>query len=143
MAGPTSEKRTAVELAEHGLRATRQRIGVLRALRLSRTHPTARQLHEALTRQQPNVSLKTIYETLDSLIEAGLATPVMHGGEPHRYEAVSEPHYHARCRVCGRLFDLAAHSDDHIRSRTPIPAGFEVEQISVTLMGRCPRCQTP
>jgi Fe2+ or Zn2+ uptake regulation protein len=53
MAGPAAEERLAEELSERGLRATRQRIGVLKALRRSRSHPTARQLHESLTSQQP------------------------------------------------------------------------------------------
>jgi Fe2+ or Zn2+ uptake regulation protein len=66
---------------------------------------------------------------------------VTDGGEPYRYEAQSEPHYHARCRVCGRLYDLPARADGHIRGRTAVPEGFAVERISVTLVGRCPRCR--
>jgi Fe2+ or Zn2+ uptake regulation protein len=87
------------------------------------------------------VSLKTVYESLDSLVGAGLASCVVDGGEPYRYEGRSEPHYHARCRVCGSLRDLEAHSDGHIRARTSIPEGFAVERISVTIVGRCPRCR--
>jgi Fe2+ or Zn2+ uptake regulation protein len=136
-----SEERTAQELAARGLRATRQRVGLLRLLRRSRSHPTAAELHRDLLGEQPKLSLKTVYEALDSLVSAGLAACVTEGGEPYRYEAQGDPHYHARCRVCGRLIDLEGHSDGHIRGRTAIPEGFDVERISVTIVGRCSRCR--
>lgn len=136
-----ADERVATELAAKGLRATRQRVAVLRLLRRSRSHPTAAELHRALLEQQPNLSLKTVYDVLESLVSANLASCVTDGGEPYRYEAQSAPHYHARCRICGRLFDIEARSDGQIRGRAAVPDGFAVERISVTLVGRCPRCR--
>jgi Fe2+ or Zn2+ uptake regulation protein len=139
---PTAlEERMATELAARGLRATRQRMTVLRVLRRRRQHPTAAEIHRAVTREIPNVSLKTVYQVLESFVSTGLASCVTDGGEPYRYEGKADPHYHARCRVCGRLFDLPASCDGQIRGRTPLPEGFAVEQISVTIVGRCPRCR--
>jgi Fe2+ or Zn2+ uptake regulation protein len=138
---PTADERVATELAARGLRATRQRIALLRLLRRARTHPTAAELHRSLVAEQPNLSLKTVYDVLDSLVAADLASCVTDGGEPYRYEAQIAPHYHARCRLCGRLYDLEARSDGHIRGRADVPDGFVVERISVTLVGRCPRCR--
>jgi Fe2+ or Zn2+ uptake regulation protein len=130
----------AEELARHGLRATRQRVAVLRLLRADRGHPTAPQVHARLRRRMPRVSQKTVYEVLDALVGARLATRVSAGGEPWRYEARPEPHYHARCRICGKLSDVPALADGPIRGRTPLPEGFRVESIQVTLEGRCLRC---
>jgi len=141
MAQATSDERVAAELAARGLRATRQRVALLRLLRRARNHPTAAELHRGLLAQHPNVSLKTVYDVLDSLVAADLAACVTDGGEPYRYEAQNAPHYHARCRACGRLYDLEARADGHIRGRTDVPEGFVVERISVTLVGRCPRCR--
>ena len=141
MARISAEEQLAVELAAQGLRATRQRLGLLRLLRQSRAHPTAAELHRALCRQQPNVSLKTVYDVLDSFVTAGLASCVTDGGEPYRYEPNTAPHYHARCRICGRLYDLEATLDGQLRSRTPIPEGFKVERVVVTIVGCCPRCR--
>ncbi|HXK24869.1 MAG TPA: transcriptional repressor [Myxococcota bacterium] len=139
MAHPADD-RVATELAARGLRATRQRVALLRLLRRSRVHPTAAELHRSLLAEQPSLSLKTVYDILDSLVSANLASCVTDGGQPYRYEAQNAPHYHARCRVCGRLYDLEARSDAHIRGRSDVPDGFVVERISVTLVGRCPRC---
>lgn len=135
------EASLAQELSRHGLRATRQRLAALRALRRLKGHPTAAELHVRLRAEQPNLSQKTVYEILDNLVGVGLASRVTEGGEPVRYEAWSDPHYHARCRVCGRLFDLPARADSQIRGRTPLPEGFRVEAIRVTLHGLCQRCR--
>jgi Fe2+ or Zn2+ uptake regulation protein len=127
-------------LARHGLRATRQRVAVLRALLECQAHRSAVELHRRLVRQHPNLSQKTVYEVLDALAEVGLASRVTQAGGPARFEARREPHYHAHCRVCGRLFDLPASADGVIRGRSALPEGFRVEQIHVTLEGRCLRC---
>jgi Fe2+ or Zn2+ uptake regulation protein len=132
---------SAAELAARGLRATRQRLAVLERLRRAGSHPTATDLHRQLVRRHPRISLKTVYEALDALVGAGLANCVTDGGAPYRYEANTQPHYHAQCRVCGSLIDVPARADGHIRGRTPVPEGFEIEQIRVTLLGRCPRCK--
>ncbi|MBM4382299.1 MAG: transcriptional repressor [Deltaproteobacteria bacterium] len=136
-----NHKQIAIELAAHGLRATRQRVGVLEALRASNAHPTAASLHRALARKQPSLSLKTVYEVLGSLVGAGLAACVTDGGEPYRYEANSAPHYHARCRVCGALHDLPSSADSAIRAKANLPEGFALERISVVVLGRCARCE--
>lgn len=141
--GPLSEEteRLAEELSSRGLRATRQRLALLRILRAGEGHRTAIQLHRLLQREQENVSRKTVYEILSSFVHVGLAASVTDGGEPLHYEATATPHYHARCRVCDRLFDLPAKADAEIRGRTPLPEGFHLEAISVTLRGVCARCR--
>jgi Fur family peroxide stress response transcriptional regulator len=141
MSHVSADDRVATELAAHGLRATRQRVALLRLLRRSRSHPTAAELHRSLIAEQPNVSLKTVYDVLDSLVSASLAACVTDGGEPYRYEAQSAPHYHARCRICGRLSDLEGSADGQLRGRIRIPKSFVIERISVTFVGRCPRCR--
>jgi Fur family ferric uptake transcriptional regulator len=131
----------AEDLARRGLRATRQRVAVLRLLRRHRGHPTALEVHGRLLAEHPRLSQKTVYEVLDSLVGAGLALRVAQAGGPARYEARLGRHYHVHCRVCGRLLDVPASADGPIRGRTPLPEGFTVEAIQVTLAGRCLRCQ--
>ena len=130
----------AAELAAYGLRATRQRVAVLKLLRRARNHPTAADLHRRLVQQLPNVSLKTVYDALDSLVSKGLAACITDAGAPYRYEGNAEPHYHAQCRICSSLIDVPANADGQIRARALLPDGFEIEAIRVALVGRCRRC---
>ena len=141
MPHPTADERIAEELSRHGLRATRQRVAALRHLRRVKSHPTSAELHARLRREHENLSQKTVYEILDALVQAGLASRVMAVGEPYRYEARPEPHYHATCRVCGRLYDVPASANSQIRGHTDLPEGFHVEKIDVTIRGVCLRCR--
>ena len=130
------------ELARCGLRATRQRIAVYRLLQEESGvgHPTAYDVHRRLLRRHPNLSQKTVYEVLDALVEAGIATRFAQGGGPARYEIPCQRHDHARCRVCGQLFDVPELVAPRRRSRAAAPAGFQVEQVHITIEGRCSGC---
>ena len=129
------------ELSRQGLRATRQRVALLRILRGAPGHPTAVELYRTLRREQRSVSKKTVYEVLSSFVREGLASCVTDGGEPFHYEARTGRHYHARCRVCEHLFDIPAAADGQIRGRTDLPEGFRVEVVNVTIRGVCIRCR--
>jgi Fe2+ or Zn2+ uptake regulation protein len=141
MPGRSADEQVAEELSRCGLRATRQRIAALRLLRRLKSHPTSAELHARLRSERANLSQKTVYEILDALVQAGLAARVMAVGEPYRYEARAEPHHHATCRVCGRLYDVPASADSRIRARVSLPEGFRVENIDVTIRGVCRRCR--
>ena len=135
-----SDEILTTELAQQGLRATRQRVALLRLLRESPHHPTVVELHGLLRKEQRRVSRKTVYEILDSFVRAGLASCPGEGATPARYEANREPHDHARCRKCGRLFDLPASRVRHARAMRRALEGFRVESVSVTLRGVCRAC---
>ena len=140
MRSPRTDRESAEQLTRRGLRATRQRLAVLRLLRGQPGHFTALDVHRRLLRRHPTLSQKTVYEILDALVGAGIAARVAHGGGPARYELRRERHYHARCRVCGRLEDVPASADGPIRGHAIVPAGFRIEDIQVTIEGRCLRC---
>lgn len=96
----------------------------LRRLRRLKSHLTSAELHARLLPEHENLSQKTVYEILDACVQAGLASRLTAVGEPYRYEARREPHYHATCRVCGRLYDVPASADSQIRGRAHLPGGF-------------------
>jgi len=131
----------AAELRERGLKATQPRVAVLRVLRRRQSHSTAAEMHRAVERMMPGVGLKTIYQVLDSLVDAELASCVTDAGSPYRYEARRAPHDHAHCRSCGRLFDIPARAFAPDEELVGLPDGFEPERISVRVQGRCQRCR--
>jgi Fe2+ or Zn2+ uptake regulation protein len=137
----SADASVAAELSDRGLRATRQRVHVLRLLRRQRGHPTAAELHRQLLREQPRLSQKTVYEILDALVGAGLASRAAVHGQAARYEARPEPHDHASCRSCGRLYDMPGSAAAQVRARAKLPAGFQPESVEVTIHGVCGRCR--
>lgn len=99
--------------ADKGLRCTAQRMDVYRALALSKSHPTAEQLHRTVRECSPGTSLATVYNTLDALCEAGLARRLSTPGGVARFDADLTDHLHAV-------------TDDGLVLDVPIDLGKEV-----------------
>lgn len=130
-------------LEESGHRFTEQRAAVYRFLSGTDTHPTADEVFLAVRNDVPGISLATVYKSLETLVGCGLATKLSYGDGSARYDGRTDPHHHARCMGCGRVFDIAGHLPedelDELRSG--------VEAITVTgyrleFTGYCPECET-
>jgi Fur family peroxide stress response transcriptional regulator len=94
-------------LGKAGRRFTRQRAEVFAFLRGVSTHPTAEQVFAGVRRVIPNLSLATVYNALEALVAAGLASRLADdSGGPVRYDGRSEAHYHLRCQRTGQVRDL-------------------------------------
>ena len=90
-------------LRSAGLRSTAQRRAVLQALFEAR-HATVDELAAEVQRTMPDISLSTIYRTLEALDEAGLVTHAhLHHGSPTYHSVDEEPHVHLVCTGCGAI----------------------------------------
>lgn len=92
---------------EHGLRWTLRRERVYAALAMSRSHPTADALHELVGHEDRGLSLATVYNALDALVEHGLARRLSVGGGPQRFDADMSEHAHVTTPE-GGIADLPA-----------------------------------
>lgn len=126
-------------LKAHGLRVTGPRQVVLEYLSGVTSHPTAEEIGLALQERRLKISRASIYNVLNSLREMGLVRELTVDGLVTRFDANTRRHHHFVCRICGAVSDIphealpeshGLHLDD----------GSIVEDVSVTLRGRCPRC---
>ena len=125
-------------LRQHGIGPTPQRLAVYGYLLEHRTHPTADDVYQALSREYPTMSRTTVYNTLRALSGAGLLRVVTIDAEQQHFDAETKGHGHFRCSSCGTLFDF------------PLPPGlekpllaeqFETERMDVYATGICPACR--
>lgn len=79
-------RRVADILQERGIRATQQRLAVYEYLLLHPVHPTADMIFTALTPRYPSFSRTTIYNTLHTLVEAGLIREVNIDPQEQRFD---------------------------------------------------------
>lgn len=129
-------------LATHGVRATRQREEVLRALLGHRDHPTADRIYSRVRDAFPGISLATVYNTLENFAEVGLVRKLSFQREPARYCATagSEPHFaHFLCRHSGGVYDLELPESIIEEIRKALPAGFSCDRVEVNLEGSVSR----
>jgi Fur family peroxide stress response transcriptional regulator len=118
-------------LRERGQRVTLPRLMVHRFVSRAPQHVTAEDIHAEL----PSLSFATIYSTLGLLEDLGLVRRVSTLEGAAVYDSKTEPHGHAVCRRCGKLFDL-----DPGEVAGAAPAGFAVEQTTVQIVGLCADC---
>jgi Fur family ferric uptake transcriptional regulator len=123
-----------------GLRSTGQRRAVLEALGRLR-HATVDELAAEVQRTIPEVSLSTVYRTLEVLDEVGLVTHAhLHHGSPTYHTVDGEPHIHLVCQTCGAVeqqsVEIALGLADTVRGA----GGFRVDLSHLVLHGRCAAC---
>ena len=129
----------------HGLSVTHQRLAIFEALASSREHPSAEQLHKAVQRRIPTLSLATVYKNLEALKAIGAVVDVNPLHEQARYESAlpgtgaGHPHHHLVCTSCKKVRDL--HDSDLDRLRVRDAQGFDVRAVRVQAEGLCPDCQ--
>ena len=126
-------------LRERGMRVTSQRVLVHRALRELDRHVTADELLEAVSDRLPNVSLPTIYATLDLLGELGMVRRVQRAGAT-LFDPRTDSHHHLICAECGSIEDLDSTLDTSAIELAAQQRGFSQQRVEAVVHGRCARC---
>ena len=127
-------------LRERGMRVTPQRVVLHRALTELDRHVTADELLESVADRLPNVSLPTIYATLELLEELGMVRRVQRAGTT-LFDPRVDSHHHLVCTVCGSIEDLDHDLDTEKLERAAARHGFEHERIEAVVHGRCASCR--
>ena len=122
-------------------RNTVQRSLVLSAVRNLRSHATAEEVHEEVTKAYPNVSRATVYRNLTTLCENGMAIRLDVGDGTVRYDAQTRDHNHFFCNACKRLSDVGC--DDEISGLDRLieqRSGVKITSHSFVFYGLCREC---
>lgn len=128
-------------LEANGQRFTEQRAAVFRFLRSTDKHPTADEVFLAVRQDVPVISLATVYKSLETLVGCGLATKLTYGDGSARYDGRTDPHHHARCLACTRIFDVAGSlPSEEIHHLHEKARGFHVTGYRLELTGYCGDC---
>ncbi|MDQ3850429.1 MAG: transcriptional repressor [Actinomycetota bacterium] len=127
-------------LRERGMRVTSQRVLVHRALRELDRHVTAEELLTAVAERLPNVSLPTIYATLELLEELGMVRRVELGAGATLFDPRTDPHHHMICETCGAIDDLDAELHAAPLLQAGLERGFAPDRVEAVLRGRCRSC---
>ena len=122
-------------------RKTKQKEAILKILKGTTSHPTADWIYEQVRKEIPNISLGTVYRNLRLLQREGVILELDLAGTLSRFDANIKNHYHFRCELCGRVFDLDEPVDKEIDKRVARKTGFKVTQHRLEFRGLCIDCQ--
>ena len=123
-------------LARRGLRSTPQREHVYDVLLAKRDHPTAEQVFMRAKKQMPEISMATVYNCLDALVQCDLVRLVRLDKGPTRFCPNMTEHGHFHCDRCGRFFDVELVAGTAFQ----MPVGFQVSSCDVSVRGLCADC---
>ncbi len=94
-------------LRKRGYRLTPQRHMILSVIQEADGHLSIDQITQRVQEHNPNVSLSTVYRTLELLRELGLVREVHLPGEQPHYEALEgNANHHLVCRRCRTVIHL-------------------------------------
>jgi Fur family transcriptional regulator, peroxide stress response regulator len=131
-------------LKERGHRMTPQRVAVVRALLAGDAHPSAEEMHRALAKQFPTMSLATVYKTISLLKQEGEVLELGFSELGNRYDAaIPHPHPHLICTGCGAIADLPAREMDQYAARMAEQTGYRILSHRLDFYGLCPACKKP
>jgi Fe2+ or Zn2+ uptake regulation protein len=126
-------------LRAQGARPTRQRRAIYTALAARVDHPTAESLHRRVRRLVPDLSLATVYTSLETLTAAGLVGRIVGPDGVVRYDARIDVHDHRRCLQCGAIDDLERPAGSRTLETYDTP-GFRATDYHIEIVGYCASC---
>lgn len=136
--------RNALEtIRRKGLRLTAARTAIVEALADAEAPLTATDVMRSFARRRNAPDRATVYRELESLVAAGVASPVRFEARAVRYElAQGAHHHHAVCVKCDAVSDVEADRDFEIAERRIARrSGFKVLRHSFELFGLCADCR--
>lgn len=139
-------ERTSLDAADRltaaGERVTRQRLLIANALATAGRQLTAEQLYRGLGRTAPGIGRATVFRTLETLVDAGVARRLEQAGHVYAYVAcLPAHHHHLSCTRCGRVEEIDEAYVTPIARRLAHDLGFEVDDARLDFYGRCAACR--
>ncbi len=136
--------RTVEELTAHvrrqGGKATAQRLLIWSALYQDRSHPTVDDLYRRLKPAAPSLSLTTLYNVLNELVEWGDVRRFDTGDGHIHFDPDTSGHAELVCLRCHRVVDAPDGAIPEPSAPAEI-AGFAIVTRSEQFFGYCPDCR--
>ena len=129
-------------LDKYGLKKTKPRIAILKVLEKSDVPLTAETIFFSL--KNKGINLSTVYRTLNSFSEAGLAKKEVNRQKENVFSLVHDEHddHHILvCLKCHKVVSLKGCPYHEANEAIENETGFAIEDHSTEIYGVCPDCQ--
>lgn len=116
-----------------GVQPTLQRISICRFVLCEADHPTAEVVHAWAEKNLAKISLATVYNTLNTLVQAGLLKEFkFQHSDKAIYDDNIEEHFHFLDEKSGQLFDI--HKDD-VKLSVDLQKKFKISGFDLLIKG--------
>ena len=123
-------------LADSGLRSTPQREVVYNILLEKRDHPTADEVFARVKSELPTISLATVYNCLETLVQCDLVRSVNFERGPTRYCPNLRPHAHFHDEQTGKTHDIDLPAELIEKVNSVLPQGYDAKSVEIIFRGK-------
>ncbi len=120
-------------------RYSKQRELIYKNLKSRCDHPTAEIIYTELIKDNPSLSLGTVYRNLNFLSEAKLIKKLDVGQTTVHFDADLSAHHHFVCKECQQVFDII-YDDERISNDVQKETEHQIEKVDLVFSGTCKNC---
>jgi Fur family transcriptional regulator, peroxide stress response regulator len=126
----------AQRLSTSGLRSTPQREVIYSVLLRKRDHPTAEDVFARAKPEMPAISLATVYNCLETLVQCDLVRAVNFERGPTRYCPNLHPHAHFHDEQTGATHDIELPAGLLDQVKSVLPSNFNAASVEIIFRGK-------
>jgi len=132
-------------LAEHQLKFTTQRQVIIAEFLKAGGHVSAEELFRVVKKKAAGVGLASVYRTINSLVEAGLAVERRFLDKSSVYELHEPGHHHDHliCMRCRKIFEFENDKIEDLQKQVAESLGFTLHDHKLELYGYCQKTNCP
>lgn len=123
------------------MKFSKQRELILNEVMNSRLHPTADSIYTNLKKDNPGLSLGTVYRNLTQLTEHGFIAKLSIPNQSDRFDRNIKPHAHLICEKCNNIFDIESNSINKFVNSLSDKENIEISNYDIILKGTCTKCK--
>ena len=131
-----SSEALAQRLSDSGLRSTPQREAIYAVLLKKRDHPTAEEVFARAKPEMPMISLATVYNCLETLVQCNLVRAVNFERGPTRYCPNLRPHAHFHDEQTGSTHDIDLPNGLVDQVKSVLPPNFDAASVEIIFRGK-------
>ena len=123
------------------MKFSKQRELILNYILNSHEHLTADTIYADLKKDNPELSLGTVYRNLTKLTEIGAIKKVSLPNQVDKFDKNLDPHAHFICDECGSITDINIPGIDEFLDKVSDEDGISIRKYDLTLNGTCKKCK--
>jgi Fur family transcriptional regulator, peroxide stress response regulator len=124
-----------------GFKRTPQRLAILEHLDGNKSHPSAEDIYRVVAKKNPSMSFATVYNTLNTLVQAGAVRELTIDPDRKRYDPDTSGHHHLICLGCRKVVDIPG--DIPVEVPRGIAKEFSILGNHIEFYGICAPCGKP
>jgi len=128
------------DLKKAGYRITKHRRAIIEFIAERKDHPSVRWVFNKIKSKEPGITLSTVYNTINLLVEMNALKELEFDETDNRYDTNLTPHLNLVCTICGSITDFEYKLPVNPK-KIQSTEGFVTLDYRIEYRGICSNCQ--